>query len=125
MPEKREGQRGRAADATKVGPKLVLDFAEIVRAEVGEFAALHIAPHELGRVELRRIAGQALDREPGALSAQVCLHGYTSMRRQAIPDQDDSATAKLSLQVGQGPPAQTRRLGPPRLSHPGPQLTAR
>src|SRR5574341_1713741 len=77
MLEKREGQSGRAADTTKSGTQLVLDLAEIVRAEVSEFAALHVAPHELGRVQIGRVAGQALDREPGALSAQVRLHGRT------------------------------------------------
>ncbi len=99
MPEKREGQCGGAADATKAGTKLVLDLGEIIRAEVGEFAALDVAPHELGRVEVRRVARQALDREPGALTAQVRLHRGALMRWQAIPDQDDSAMAKLPLQV--------------------------
>ena len=99
MLEKREGQCGRAADATKAGTKLVLDLGEIVRAEVGELAALDVSPHKLGRVEIRRVAGQALDREPGALSAQVRLHGSALVRGQAIPDQDDSSMAKLPLQV--------------------------
>jgi hypothetical protein len=101
MAEKRECQGGRTADTTKAGPKLTLDLAEIVRAEVGQFGALDAAPHELGRVELRRVAGQPLDREPRALGPQVRLHGPTLMRRQPVPDQDDTATAKLSLQVGQ------------------------
>ena len=101
MPEKRKGQGGGAADAPKASTKFVLDLAEIVRAEVGEFAALDVAPHEFGRVEVRRVAGQALDREPGALSTQVGLHGCTLMRRQAIPDQDDSSVVKLPLQVVQ------------------------
>ena len=101
MPEKRERQRAGAPDAAQAGTKLVLDLAEIVGAEVGELAALDVAPHELGRVEVRRVAGQALDPEPGALRAQVRLHGCTLMRRQAIPDQRDSPTTKLPLEVGQ------------------------
>ena len=101
VPEKREGQCGRAADATKASPKLVLDLVEVVRAEVGEFGALDVAPHELGRVEVGSVAGQALDGEPGTLRAQVRLHGCTLMRREAIPDQDDSSMAKLPLQVGE------------------------
>src|SRR5437667_458237 len=79
----------------------MLDLAEIIRAEVGEFAALDVAPHELGRVEIRRVARQALDREPGALSVQVRLHRGTLMRRQTIPNEDDAAMAKLPLQVVQ------------------------
>jgi hypothetical protein len=85
MSEKRERQRGRAADATKAGTKFMLDLVEIVGAEVGELAALGVAPHEFGRVQIRGVAGQALDGEPRALSAQVRLHGATLMGRQAIP----------------------------------------
>lgn len=101
MAEKRERQRGRATDATKAGTKLVLDPVEIVGTEVGELAALDVAPDELGRVELRRVAGQALDREPRAVSAQVRLHGSALMRWQAVPDQDDSPPAELPLEVVQ------------------------
>ena len=101
MSEKRERQRGRAADAPKTGTKLVLDPVEIVGAEVGELAALDVTPHEFGRVQIRGVAGQALDREPRALRAQVRLHGATLMRRQAIPDQDDSTAAELPLEVVQ------------------------
>jgi hypothetical protein len=99
--EKREGQGGRAPDATKAGAKLVFDLVKIVRAEVGELGAFDVAPHELDRVEVRRVAGQALDREPGTLRAHVRLHRPTLVRRQSIPDQDDAATSELSLQVVQ------------------------
>lgn len=101
MSEKRERQRGRATHATKASTKLVLDSVEIVGAEVGELAALDVAPHELGWVQVRRVAGQALDREPRALSAQVRLHGTALMRRQAVPDQDDASPAELPLEVVQ------------------------
>ena len=101
MSEKRKRQRRRAADAAKAGTKLALNLIEIVRAEIGEFLALDVPPHELSRVQIRGVAGQALDREPGALAAQVFLHRPTLMRRQPIPDQDDSPTAHLSLQVVQ------------------------
>jgi hypothetical protein len=88
-------------DAPKTGSKLVLDLPEIVGAQVGELAALDVAPHELGWVEIRRVAGQALHREPRALRAQVGVHGITLMRRQAVPDQDDSPPAELPLEVDQ------------------------
>ena len=57
MPEKRERQGGRAPDATQASPQFLLDLAEMVGAEVGELPAFDVAPHELGRVEVRRIAG--------------------------------------------------------------------
>lgn len=101
MPEKREWQGLRAPNATKAGAQLVLDLVEIVRAEVREFTALDVAPHQLGRIEVRGVAGQAFDREPGALRPEVRLHGAALMGRQAIPDQNDPPPAKFSLEVGQ------------------------
>jgi hypothetical protein len=101
MAEKREGQGARATDAMQAGPQLVLDLAEVIRAEVGQFGALDVPPDEFGRIELRRVAGQALDREPRALRPQVRLHNPALMRRQPIPDQDDATPAERALQVGQ------------------------
>ena len=101
MSEKRKRQRRRAPNAAKAGTKLALNLIEIVRAKIGEFLALDVPPYELLRVQIRRVAGQALDREPGALAAHVFLHRPTLMRRQPIPDQDDAPTAHLSLQVVQ------------------------
>lgn len=101
MPEKRERQGGRASDAAKATPKLTLDLIEIIRTEVGEFTPLDVAPDELRRVEIRRVARQAFDGEPRALGAQVRLHGSTLVRGQAIPDHDDAAPAELALEVGE------------------------
>ena len=101
MPEKREGQGGGAADAPEAAAKLVFHFREVVGPEVRELAALDVAPHELDRVEIRRVAGQALDGEPGALRVQVGLHGATLVRRQAIPHEEDAAATELALEIGQ------------------------
>lgn len=101
MAEKRERQGGRAPDTLNTGPQLALDLAEIIRAEVSQFRALHVAPHELGRVELGRVARQAFDHEPRSLGMQVGLHGPTLVRRQPVPEQDDAAPTKLALQVGE------------------------
>ena len=57
MAEKRECQGGRASDPAQAAPKLLLDLAEIVGAQVGELAALDVPPDELGRVEVRGVAG--------------------------------------------------------------------
>ncbi len=101
MVEKDERQGGRAADSTQSGPQASLDLAEIVRAEVGQFGAVDVAPHEFGGIELGRVAGQALDGEPRSLRPQIRLHEPTLVRRQPVPDQDDAATAKPALQVVQ------------------------
>ena len=71
MAEKRERQRGRPSNAPKARADRPLDLAEVVRAKVGQFAPLDVAPHEFGRIEVGRVARQALDGEPRALRLQV------------------------------------------------------
>ena len=101
MAEKRERQRGRPSNAPKARADRPLDLAEVVRAEVGQFAPLDVAPHEFGRIEVGRVARQALDGEPRALRLQVRRHGPALVRRQAIPDQDETPTAKMTLELVQ------------------------
>src|SRR5213596_1133834 len=98
MAEKRKRQRGCPANAAETRADRPLDLAEVVRAEVGQFAALDVAPHEFGGIELRRVARQALHGEPRALSRQVRGHVAAFMRRQAIPDQGETPTAKMTLE---------------------------
>src|SRR6059036_3966340 len=101
MAEKRKRQRGCPANAAETRADRPLDLAEVVRAEVGQFAALDVAPHEFGGIELRRVARQALHGEPRALSRQVRGHVAAFMRRQAIPDQGETPTAKMTLELVQ------------------------
>jgi hypothetical protein len=97
--EKRECQRRSTPDPVKAGADGLLDLTEVIGAEVGEFLALDVAPHEFGWVELGRVAGQALNGEPGALSPEVRRHVSALVRQQAIPDHDESATAKMTLEL--------------------------
>jgi hypothetical protein len=101
MAEKRERQRGRPSNAPEARADRPLDLAEVVRAEVGQFAPLDVAPHEFGRIEVGRVARQALDGEPRSLRLQVRRHGPALVRRQAIPDQDETPTAKMTLELVQ------------------------
>src|SRR5437899_3367517 len=101
MAEKRKRQRGCPANSAETRADRPLDLAEVVRAEVGKFAALDVAPHEFGGIELRRVARQALNGKPRALSRQVRGHGAAFMRRQAIPDQEETPTAKMILELVQ------------------------
>jgi hypothetical protein len=101
MAEKRERQRGCSSNAPEARADRPLNLAEVVRAEVGQFAPLDVAPHEFGRIEIGRVARQALDGEPRALSLQVRRHGTALMRRQTIPDQDETPTAKMTLELVQ------------------------
>src|SRR5437773_7067264 len=101
MAEKRKRQRGCPANSAETRADRPLDLAEVVRAEFGKFAALDVAPHEFGGIELRRVARQALNGKPRALSRQVRGHVAAFMRRQAIPDQEETPTAKMILELVQ------------------------
>src|SRR5207253_8028948 len=101
MAEKGKRQRGCPANSAETRADRPLDLAEVVRAEVGKFAALDVAPHEFGGIELRRVARQALNGKPRALSRQVRGHVAAFMRRQAIPDQEETPTAKMILELVQ------------------------
>jgi len=101
MAEKCERQRGRPSNAPEARADRPLDLAEVVRAEIGQFPPLDVAPHEFGRIEVGRVARQALDGEPRALSLQVRRHGAALMRRQAVPDQDETLPTKMTPELVQ------------------------
>ena len=101
MAEKGERQRGRPTNAPEAHADRPLDLAEVVRTEIGQFSPLDVAPHEFGRIEVGRVARQALDGEPRALSLQVRRHGSALMRRQAIPDQDETLPTKMTPELVQ------------------------
>src|SRR2546422_5894724 len=101
MAEKRERQRGCSANAPEAPADRPLDLTEVVGTEIGQFPPFDVAPYEFGRVEVGRVARQALDGEPRALSPQVRRHGTALMRRQAIPDQDETPPAPMTLELVQ------------------------
>src|SRR5712691_2560475 len=101
MSEKGERQRGTAPHAPEASADLPLDFAEVVRAEIGELPALDVAPHEFGRVEIRGVAGQPLDGAPRPLGPEVRRHGAALVRGQAVPDQDDAPPPTMPLELAE------------------------
>ena len=101
MTEERERQGGRPSNAPQARADRPLYLAEVVRAEVGQFAPLDVAPHEFRRIEIRRVARQALDGEPRALRLQVRRHGVALVRGQAIPDKNEPTTTELALEFVQ------------------------
>jgi hypothetical protein len=85
------------------------------RTEVRDCGSLRPAPEPLDRVELRRIGGKPLDREPTPVGVPVLLDLAAAMRLQAVPDQDDRRP-HVAPQVAQeadhfgpmdGPPGQS------------------
>src|SRR5947208_9529586 len=97
MAEKRKRQRGCPANSAETRADRPLDLAEVVRAEVGKFTALDVAPHEFGGIELRRVARQALNGKPRALSRQVRFHVAAFMRRMVMPVHAEVASSKVIL----------------------------
>jgi hypothetical protein len=61
------------------------DLGQGRATEVGQLDGLEAGPQALGRVELGRLGGQALDHQPGPLGGQPGPHGAAAMGGQAIP----------------------------------------
>jgi len=77
---------------------MVAEFAERFRTQVREFVVLPVAPDVLHRIELGRVAGQHLQRDPAALGTNVLLHDTTAVRGEPVPD-DEELAAQMALQV--------------------------
>ena len=76
-------------------------FGEVRRAAIGEFLALDIAPQQLDRVEVGRVAGQPFLAQPSALAREVGLHDPALVGGQAVPHQDDSPASEVASQLFQ------------------------
>ena len=101
MVQKRESKIGVTADARKAPPQGTAQGREIRRAHVGQVPGLHVAPDLLHGIQVRRVGGQALDREPRALAAQVREHPAALVPAEAIPDEDDPPAAEMPLEHAQ------------------------
>ena len=101
MAEKRERQGGCSSNAPEAGADRSLYLTEVVCAEIGQFPPFDVAPYEFGRIEIGRVAGQAFNGQPRALRLQVRRHGAAPMRWQAIPDEDETPTTKVPLELVQ------------------------
>jgi len=71
---------GVGADAAQAVVGGLFDLFDGVRAEVGQFAGLEVAPDALDGVELVRVAGEALKAQPGALLGDSGGHLLGAMR---------------------------------------------
>ena len=89
MPQKREGECGVVADATERLVDDLLGLVDGVETEIGELAALQIAPDLFDRIEVGRIAREPFDHQPSSLVLEEGLHGSAAMRRKAVPDQGE------------------------------------
>ena len=99
--EKIERQVTMATDAGAAATERRAERVEGWRTHIRQFPALEVAPDQFDRVQLRGVAWQTLDAQPGALLRQVTGHPSTLMSRQPVPDQDDRLAPKVPLEVPQ------------------------
>jgi len=92
--KKAERERGVVPDPGTAAAQRAAKRFDRLRADVGEFAALEVAPDQFDGIQLRRVAGQPFDGEPRALARQVGAHGATVVSGEPVPDQDHGAAAK-------------------------------
>jgi len=97
--EKGEGELRLPSDAREAPMRRVPQPGEVIRADVGQFAALHIAPHLFDRVQLRRVPWQAFDRQPGTLAAQIGAHGSALVGAQPVPEEAHAPAPKVPLEL--------------------------
>jgi hypothetical protein len=79
---------------------MVAEFAERLRTQVREFVVLPVAPDVLHRIQLRRVAGQRLQRDAAALGPHVLLDDATAVRGEPVPDHEELA-AQMAPQVAE------------------------
>jgi hypothetical protein len=79
----------------------LLEYCNIARAEVGEFATLGVLPDPIHQVEPVSLAGQAFDTQPGALAMEERLHLLRPMGGEAVPDDGHLAVVEELVQLGE------------------------
>src|SRR5438128_1343218 len=99
--EKSEGEVPLAPDAREASVRRMAQRREVSRADVGQFPAFDVAPHLFDRIQLRRVPGQAFNRQPGALAVHVGLHGVALVGTQPVPEEQHAAAPNVALELPQ------------------------
>ena len=99
--EKSEGEVRLPPDAREASMRRVPQPGEVGGADVGQFPALDVAPYLFDRVQLRRVPGQGLDRQPGALAAKIGPHGPALVGAQPVPEEAHAPAPKVPLELPQ------------------------
>lgn len=76
-------------DSLETGTESVGRLGDFVGTMVGHLCSFDVAPHALGRVEVRSVSGKPFHLQPVALLANVVGYKRASVCRQAVPDEDD------------------------------------
>jgi hypothetical protein len=98
VPQERDGQRRLAAEAGEPGTNGPAQRKDVERAEVGEFAALEVAPDLFDGIQFRRVARQSFDRQPRPLLSEILSHDAARVPAEAVPDQNDVTAWEVALE---------------------------
>ncbi len=129
MLQKRKWKLATATDPSHATAKSCYRLIQVLRAAIGKFLSLDIAPQHLHRVEVRRITGKPFHAQPTALRGQVGLHDPAPVCGQAVPYQNDLLAAQSLAEIlqeghqvfrvvaaGMRPKEQTRALTIPAVA---------
>lgn len=95
-----------------------------IAAVIGQFAPFHIPEQRLGGIEFGRVGRQSLRRQPATLLPEVVAHPAAPVRRQPIPQEDDTAPAEVTFELTEEVNQRGRGVGArPRLKEQATALT--
>jgi len=96
MAQERPREGAGPARAAHAAPEGRGGISQIIGAAVRQLRPLDVTPHGFGGVQLRRVPGEPLDLQPGALRGEPVADQHTFVRRQLIPDQDRAPAAEMT-----------------------------
>ena len=99
MTKEGETQPGLAADPAQPFVDDLGCFGDGVGAQVGQLAALEIAPDLFDRVEVIGVGRKPLDDQPMSLVRYEALHCFAAVRGEPVPDERDIVTAQMTVQL--------------------------
>ena len=99
MTKEGETQPGLAADPAQPFVDDLGCFGDGVGAQVGQLAALEIAPDLFDRVEVIGVGREPFDHQPMTLLEDEALHGPAAVRGKAIPDECDLVATEMAVHL--------------------------
>ena len=101
MMQERVRQLGLSANAREPGTERAAKGAQVLGTDVREFGAFDVAPDLFDGIQVGRVRGQSLDRQPGMLPPQVRGHQPALVGAEAIPNEDDPPAPEVAFQLAQ------------------------
>src|SRR2546425_12311050 len=99
--KKGEGQVGLSSHARKARVERWPQRGQARCTDIGQLTSLDVAPELFDWIQVGRIAGQPLHREPRALPRQVGGHHTARVAAQAVPNEQHALLVEVALEVAQ------------------------